>query len=442
VLTPQESAFHIRKREGARHVGPDAGLIGYRAASDLIGKGAFFLTTLFAARALPAHAFGVFSLACTVGWIVAVATDFGMQMHVARSVARRERSPRELLRRWWRVRTWSAVFGVVLVALALAISRPPTSFSLAILLFSVVYMAGSLVEFLYHFYRGLSRSDLESTLALCQRVGMLGLASVVLWWRPGVLQLGVAMLIPALATLVYALGRASSLAAAESAARPLPGIPPTIGRELWRDVAPIGVGIVLSALYFRIDLLLIEAWRGTSEVAQYNAVFRLVEALRLVPAAVLAVTLPLLCRARSYQPLTRVSVPLTLAGVAIATALWAAAGRLVPLLYGPTYADAAAAFRILLLSFPLMSLNYALTSQLIAWRGQRAYAALCAVALVLNVALNAELIPALGIIGAAWATVWTEVALTAGCVLALSATTPAEAEDAQSFSRAAGSLVP
>ena len=53
------------------------------------------------------------------------------------------------------------------------------------------------------------------------------------------------------------------------------------------------------------------------------------------------------------------------------------------------------AFRILLLSFPLLSLNYALTHQLVGWDGQRAYAGLCALALVVNVAVNARLIPAL-----------------------------------------------
>src|SRR5213079_1858632 len=51
-----------------------------------------------------------------------------------------------------------------------------------------------------------------------------------------------------------------------------------------RDVWPIGAGIVLSALYFRIDVFLVQLWSGTEAVAMYNAVFRLVEALRLFPA--------------------------------------------------------------------------------------------------------------------------------------------------------------
>jgi O-antigen/teichoic acid export membrane protein len=154
-------------------------------------------------------------------------------------------------------------------------------------------------------------------------------------------------------------------------------------------------------------------------VGLYNAVFRLVEALRLFPAAALAVALPSLCRATTMRPLLRVSATLTAFAAVVTAILWAGAGWLVPFLYGEPYAGAVPAFRILLLSFPLMSLNYALTYQLIGWNGHRAYAAICAFALIFNVLLNVRLIPALAIIGAAWSTLLTEVLLTAGCAAVL-----------------------
>jgi Na+-driven multidrug efflux pump len=45
---------------------------------------------------------------------------------------------------------------------------------------------------------------------------------------------------------------------------------------------------------------------------------------------------------------------------------------------------------------------------------------LCGAALIVNVGVNARLIPVLSAAGAAWATLWTEVFLTAGCAWALS----------------------
>jgi Na+-driven multidrug efflux pump len=86
------------------------------------------------------------------------------------------------------------------------------------------------------------------------------------------------------------------------------------------------------------------------------------------------------------------------------------------------------ALRILMLAFPLLCVNYALTHQLIGWHGGRAYAAVCAAALAINLVLNARWITALGFDGAAWATLWTEVVVTTGCLIGLRSVVPRTAE--------------
>jgi O-antigen/teichoic acid export membrane protein len=399
-----------------------ATLVAYRAFSDLAGKGAFFLVTLVAARRLSQDAFGLFSLGTTIGWIAAVATDFGIQLHLARAVAQQPDDAARLLRAWFKVRLWTAGLALVTVGVGLALTSQSGAFSRAILLFTLVYVVNGLVEFLHYFYRGLARSDVESTLTLWQRGAMLALAVGALWWRRDVTVLALAMAIPSLATFLYSSRLAKRLATAATAASlsgnsNLPGS--ASPRDALDHVIPIGAGIVLSALYFRVDVFLVQAWQGTTAVALYNAVFRLVEAMRLFPAAVLAVALPVLFRATSRRALVKLSAILTGAALAASLTVWTVAAQVVPLLYGTRYADAVPAFKILLLAFPLMSLNYALTHQLIGWHGHRAYAVMCAAALAFNVALNVVLIPSLGIAGAAWSTVATELVITCGCVMAL-----------------------
>ena len=61
-------------------------------------------------------------------------------------------------------------------------------------------------------------------------------------------------------------------------------------------------------------------------------------------------------------------------------------------------------------------LNYALTHQVIGWDGQRAYLLIATLALVANVAANFALVPSQGMVGAAIATLLTEVVVTAGCI--------------------------
>src|SRR5262249_10804076 len=145
----------------------------------------------------------------------------------------------------------------------------------AIATFTLVYALNGLIEFLHYFYRGLGRTDVESTLTLWQRLATLALAGIALTWQPTVVALGIAMLIPAAGTFVYSARNAFRLQPEA------PGPQPTTRLETalaaLPHILPIGAGIVLSALYFRIDVFLLEAWTGTPAVALYNAVFRLIE---------------------------------------------------------------------------------------------------------------------------------------------------------------------
>jgi O-antigen/teichoic acid export membrane protein len=413
-----------------------AALIAYKAAADLAGKGALFIVTVAAARLLSTEAFGIFSLGTTLGWMLAVLTDSGIQLHVARAIARRPDAAPSLVGAWLRVRMWTAAAAVALVAAGAAASGWRAFYAVPITLFAMVYACSGLVEFLHYVYRGLSRTDLESSLTLWHRTAMLACAGVTLVWTRNVTALAAAMLLPAVATLVVSLRIARTVTGAARPERDLRRAGVRDCMSQMRGVWPIGAGIVLSALYFRIDVFLVQYWSGTEAVGLYNAVFRLVDALRLFPAAVMAVALPSLCRSTDLRPLARAAAPMTLAAGVAAIVLWAAGGWLIPTIYQARYQAAVPAFRILLLSFPLMTLNLALTHQLVGWDRQNVYAALCAGALAVNLALNARLIPALSIDGAAWATLGTEIFLTVGCAAALRLST-ARLKESRAFSEPA-----
>jgi O-antigen/teichoic acid export membrane protein len=401
-------------------------LVGYKAASDLIGKAAFFAILIIAARRLSKDAFGILSLASTLGWMLSVGTDFGLQVYVAREVARAPGRAAEILKPILRLR-----FELAVAAIALATSSAfiwlPRSDRMPFVLIAAAYVVSSLVEFLNYVYRGLSRSDLEASLNLAQRLTTLAAALVLLAQWPRLGALAAALFIPPLAVLGYSLHAVRELVGAPRATRQARTQLDGFRARLAREVFPIGAGIVLSTLYFRIDVFLLEAWGNLQAVALYNAVFRLVEALRLFPAALLAVVLPEVFQRRNTQFVWQLSAGLAVFGAVLAAVLYGSATRIVGLAYGAGYLPAVPAFRVLLLAFPLLSLNYGLTHQLIGWDRQRAYAAICGAALVLNIGMNALLIPRLASVGAAWSTLGTEAFLTAACGLVLLADAPAHA---------------
>jgi O-antigen/teichoic acid export membrane protein len=291
-------------------------------------------------------------------------------------------------------------------------------------------LTSAVIETIAHYFRGIERSEIESAIHAAQRFTTLALALIVLWWSPRLDYLGAAMLIPALAALGAAAWMAWRLSAPrreavtrreddagrEGASRQDVLITPS---GYLRDVLPLGLAVLVSALYFRIDVYFVERWQGLEAVGGYNAVFRLIEAMRLVPAAVMAVTFPMLVQATDTRLVQRIGAALTIAGIVLAVLCAAGAPLIVPLVYGRPYLYAAPAFAILALALPLFFLNYALTHQVIGWDGQRAYLLVAVAALVANVIANIALVPAHGIAGAAIATVLTEIVVTAGCVSVL-----------------------
>lgn len=388
-------------------------LVVLKVASEVGGKLAVLGVLALAARALTTEAFAYMALASTLGWMLSVATDFGLQMHLARTVAI---APEHAGRALWpllRVRMRTLAAGVV-IAIAASFAWLPPKSAAPFACVAVSYVINALVEFLNYAYRGLNRSDLESSLNFFQRAFTLALAWVLLSLWPSFSAAAIAVTLPPLLAAIVSALLLSRMAPAEAVApAPVPAM------DLFRQVAPIGAGIVLSALYFRIDVFLLQHWQGAEAVAHYGAVFRLIDAMRLFPAALLAVVMPVMFREHGAAFVVKISAGLTAFGIVTSLVLYMIAPMVVPLAFGPAYAAATPLFRILLVAFPLFALNYGLTTQLIGWNGQRAFAVITGAALVANVAMNIYLIPRISAAGAAWSTVGTEGLLTLACVFAL-----------------------
>jgi O-antigen/teichoic acid export membrane protein len=391
--------------------------IAYKASVDTAAKAAMFVVTVMAARALPRDAFGVLALALTAGWLLGVASDAGLPMYLARVAARGDPHLRATLSLALRLRLLLAIAALG-IAVALGWHWTPPGTRVAFALIVVSQLAGAALETVGHALRGMDRSELEAHVHLAQRLAMTAAALLVLMAAPSLNGLAWALALPPLVALPVMIGVAVSKTKPGLVSSELRGKPDPV-LLLLRDAAPLGVGVLLSALYFRIDVFFVERWHGLEAVAGYNAVFRIVDAVRLLPAAVLAVTFPLLCRANDVTVVRKVAASVGAVGVAVAAGVGLAAPALVTALYGAAYVDASPALRTLACAVPLFFLNYALTHQVIGWKGQREYVGIAAAALVANLTANATLVPGYGPVGAAAATWLTEVVVTLGCVWAL-----------------------
>ena len=399
--------------------------------ADVGGKAAMLAITVVAARRLNPDPFAILAFATATGWLLGVATDAGLSMYLARETARggvsEPRRGRQFVLEIIGVRAGLAFMAATIAVLATPY-LVPRHWRMQFVLIVTAQLCAAIVETIAHYFRGLQRSEIESAIHAAYRLTMLALALVVLWWWRRLDYLAIAMLVPGVIAIVVSLTVAMRLAIQLEpdtgivTAEEQPWGPHSGGltaRKFFRDIFPLGAAVLISALYFRIDVYFIQQWHGFQPVGGYNAAFRLVEALRLLPAAVMAVTFPLLVQARDTDLVRSIGGKLGIAGAALAAVCAAGAPVIVPAVYGARYEYAVPAFAVLSLALPLFFLNYALTHQVIGWDGHRAYLGIVALALIGNVTANIILVPGRGIVGAAIATVLTEIIVTIGCLFAL-----------------------
>jgi len=201
-------------------------------------------------------------------------------------------------------------------------------------------------------------------------------------------------------------------------------------RDAWlpllRAAAPLALATMLIAFYFRIDMILLARLKPAADVGQYGAAYKFLDTILLVPALVMAVLSPVIARSVVEEPqllrrrYRRSLALMTTAALGIAVLGGMTATRVVPALPGfGAYHGAGRALAVLSLAAALSFLAAVVHATLIASHRQRRLIQIALVAIVVNVVLNATLIPPYSYMGAAWATVSTEVVVLALSFLAI-----------------------
>ncbi|MDA8395328.1 MAG: flippase [Candidatus Dormibacteraeota bacterium] len=197
-------------------------------------------------------------------------------------------------------------------------------------------------------------------------------------------------------------------------------------RRLLTMGLPFALVFLLNTVYFKIDVVILEALRGPTEVGYYQAGYKFLEGLSFIPQTVMNAVFPALSvlhlgQLAALRSAYTVTIKLlTAIAVPAAVALAFGAGPLMALLR--VYPQSSPAVRILALALVFLFVNNTFVFGLGAMNRQRDSVVLSVLSIVVNVSLNLIMIPlfprATGYLACSWATVITEVfLLVAGYVM-------------------------
>lgn len=254
-----------------------------------------------------------------------------------------------------------------------------------------------------------------------------------------VLTVLVAVVAPVLLLFVipFVVNEIACLAVKVRAVRRRAAGPVRLGRpELWRwrqmvvDAVPLTIGVALTTLIGKIDLLLLGRLDTFQAVGLYAIGYKFADVVALAGIAIVTPVMTLMVAAWPHDPGTfrlrtqqTGSVVVGLAALVVAT-FWSAAGPVIRTLYGAEYGSAVGSARLVVLGGVFSLLTTLGFTVLVAAGRHRLYPWVGLAGLTLNVGLNLVLIPRFSFPGAAWATVITEVVLAALIWLLVARTVP------------------
>lgn len=379
------------------------------AAGSVLGSFISFFTFIAITRGLGVEAFGDLTAATVFLYIPVVVAELGFTSAVVREISRDPARTEAVMRASIPLRALvsSAAIGIA-VGLGMVLPFNDRT-KVAILIGSVGALLTLLTVTLVPVLQAQLKMHLSVGGHLAGRLATLGLTLGAL-----ALDLGFEAVVAA-----QVAGVALTFAVHVLVVARLVPLRPVVDRAYWRSLLGtsivLGFAIALAQVYFRIDAVLIALIRSSEEVGLYAAAYKFIELSDLVIAAVGVSLLPPLARfvatrdPRARPLVQRAFDVLVAAAAPLSIGMLVFAEEIVTFTAGDEFADAASALRILA---PYVLFSFAagvLWRVLLASGRDRTLLRLAITVLVVNVALNAVLIPAYGFEAAAAVAVASEV---------------------------------
>lgn len=188
-----------------------------------------------------------------------------------------------------------------------------------------------------------------------------------------------------------------------------------VARRLLHQSWPLLLSGMAVMLYMRIDQVMLATMADDAAVGQFSAALRISEVWYFIPAAVMTAAFPAMMTKRQlgnhlYEAyIQRLYDAMAWMGIGVAVVVSVAAPRLIELLYGSAYSQAASVLRIQVWAGVAVAMSYVHSRWLLAEGLQRMGLYYTLVGCAVNLSLNAVLIPRFGAPGAAWATLAAQI---------------------------------
>lgn len=392
---------------------------------NLFNRGIDFAFAFVMLRILAPEGAGIYYYAIVIfGWFD-ILTNFGLNTLLTRDVARDPSKARHYLLNTTLLRLILAGVGVGALAIFLFIRNTAiqpaldTTAITAILLLYVGLLPNSISTGLTALFYAFEKAEYPAALATVTTLikVTLGLGALLLGW--GVIGLAGVSIITNFITMSLMLRLALPLI--QRVATGSNNISKAVMRSMVIEAYPLMLNHLLATIFFKIDVVLMEAINGAAVVGVYSTAYKWLDALNIIPAFFTLALLPMMSRqAQEDKPaLTRHYVfalkILVMVALPIAVITTFIARGLIGVLGGPEFLpDGGIALQLMIWSIPIGWINSLTQYVLIALNRQRQITGAFVVAVSFNIIGNLVFLPLYSFRAAAITTILSEGVLLVG----------------------------
>jgi len=336
--------------------------------------------------------------------------DLGTGMLVIRDIARDKRSTGKYLANYIPIKITLSFFMFASIFAVINLLHYPNDTTVVVYIIGLSLALSQLSSALISIFHAYERMEFSALLGVVERAVIVSLGIPMLFLGYGLTKLVFVFLVGSIVKLMLSLFIVSKIFI-----KPKIEVDLTFWKQMLQQSLPFWVHTVFVSIYFYIDTVMLSLMKGDEVVGWYSAAYNLLSALIFIPAMFTASIFPVFSQffkdsinslKKSYEKSVKYMLIISLP-IAVGTTI--IADKIIWFIFTEKFTESILALKILIWAFPIIALKGILHDLLGAIEKQNVLAKTSALGAILNVGLNALMIPRLSLYGAAIATVITEL---------------------------------
>lgn len=379
-------------------------------SGEIISKLLKMAIVIYAARVLGAENWGIFSYTITFAAFFMMFSDIGLSPILTREVAKNPEKREQFISTAFFIKIILLLSSLMLIiAVAPFIIKFEQSKSLLIFVI-FIFLFDALQDFGFSLNRALEKMEKEALIKITNNLFTAFFGFVLLKISPSIYSLAYAYIIGSMAGFFLVCWALKSY---------IKNLLTNFTKNLIKPIIwtawPFALLGLFGAITLNIDTIMIGWWKNASDIGFYSAAQKPIQFFYIISNIFAAAIFPTLSKfaqqntgkfkqllEKSLISIFLLAVPLTLGGIILS-------GNIILLLFGGAYNSSIDIFKILMLTILITLPAAILNGAILAYDKQKKFINFMVLGTIANVLLNYLLIPIYGVMGAAVATVISQL---------------------------------